>query len=409
MGLPFDGIRILDFSWWGVGPMILRHLAEYGAQVIKVETVTRIDPIRIQYYYDTSAKDGVGGLNRGGLWASLNHGRLGISLNLKHPEAVAVARRLVAISDVVNENFTTGKLDQLGLGYDELTKIRPDIILMSTNVYGQTGPAASHPGHGGAGQVMALLSHFTGWQEAGPPTNSGGTAGTDYLVPQLGACVLIAALDYRRRTGEPQHIDLAQLESALMYFGPAILDYTVNGNDGEKLGNRSSCAAPHGVFRCRGEDRWIAIAVLSDADWKTFRDVLGNPAWAEDPTLDSVEARLARQGEMEERIAEWTANWDARELMERLQAVGIAAGIASDGADLLADPQLRHRQHLVHLEHPVIGRQGFEQRPYRLSETPGAPPMPGPVLGQHNGYVFRELLGMSSQEIEHLTQVGAIA
>ncbi len=222
--LPFSGVRIVDFSWWGVGPMIARHLADYGAEIIKVETGTHLDPIRL----NMGIKDNVVGINRGGWWASLNHGRMGITLNLKRPEAVELAKRLVARADIVNENFTTGKIAEFGLGYDELVKIKPDVILMSTNIFGQTGPARKQPGHGGTGQAMALFAHFTGWPEKPEPPGTVGTAGSDFTSPQLGAAVLIAALARRRRTGKGCHIDLSQLEATMPYFGPAILDYTVN-------------------------------------------------------------------------------------------------------------------------------------------------------------------------------------
>lgn len=407
MGLPFDGIRIIDFSWWGVGPMIVRHLADYGAEIIKVETGTHMDAIR--FAMATSAKEGVPGVNRSGWWAALNHGRMGITLNLKRPEAQAVARKLVAIADVVNENYTTGAMDELGVGYGELVKVKPDIIMMSANIFGQSGPAARHPGTGGVGMTMGLFSHYTGFPDRGPTPASGGTAGSDFTSPQLGAAALIAALDYRRRTGKGQHIDLSQLEATFPYFGPAILDYTVNGREGEKMGNRSTWAAPHGVFPCAGDDRWIAIACESDGHWEALKGAMGNPRWAHDPVLDTVLGRLENQDELEGRIGEWTAQFEPFELMERLQRAGVPAGVVENAADLMADRQLNHRQHFVYLEHPEIGTQAYESRSYRLSRTPGWPTMPGPTLGQHNDYVFTELLGLSGSEVEDLIAIGAIA
>ena len=407
MDLPFAGIRIIDFSWWGVGPMITGHLADYGADVIKVETGTHVDAIR--FAMPSSAPDHTPGINRSGWWSQLNHGRRGITLNLKLPEAQEVARKLIAVADVVNENFTTGKIKEFGLGYEDLITIKPDLIMVSSNIFGQTGPAARHPGHGGTGEALALFSHFRGFPGRGPTPLSGGTAGTDFTSPQLGAAVLIAALDYRRRTGKGQLIDLAQLEATLPYFGPAILDYTVNGQEGEKIGNRSPWAAPHGVFPCAGEDRWIAIAVESDDHWEALKRAMGDPEWARDSALDQVRGRLACEEMLEARMAEWTGGFDAVALMERLQEAGVPAGVAQNAADLLADPQLNHRKHFVYLEHPEIGQQAYEARSYRLSRTEGGPTSPGPTLGQHNEEIFCGLLGMSTQELEDLKATGAIA
>ncbi len=388
----FEDVKIADFGWVMVLPATIKYLADHGAQVVRIESSQRVDPCRTSGPF----KDDIPGLNRTPHFAVMNNNKYGITLNLKNAGGIEIARRIVAWADIVAEGFTPGTMSRLGLGYEQLKQIKPDIIMLSTCNLGQTGPYASQPGYGVQLAGYAGFSHLTGWPDREPSVPYG--AYTDMTTPPMGAIALIAVLDYRRRTGKGQHIDLSQYEVGLQYLAPVLLDYSVNGRITERAGNQCSYAAPHGAYPCLGEDRWCAIAVFDDEEWYRLCQAMGNPDWSRDPGLATLQGRKENEQHLDSLISSWTGNYTAEEIMGKLQSVGVAAGVVHTCEDLYNDPQLKFRQHFQELEHPEIGKHYYESPSFKLSRTPSKLSMPGPSLGQHNEFVCTQILGMSDPE-----------
>ena len=291
-----------------------------------------------------------------------------------------------------------------GLGYEGIKKIKDDIIMVSTSPLGQTGPEAQQAGFGLELVSRGGFTHFTGWpdQEA----VGVGYPYTDTVTPPLAVVAIMAALDYRRRTGRGQYIDLSQHEVAVQHLAPAILDYTVNGREGGRTGNRHPHAAPHGAYRCQGDDRWCTIAVFNDEEWGAFCEVIGEPAWTKQPRFDTLPARKENEDELDRLVENWTTKFTPEEVMHKMQAAGIAAGVVQSGKDLIEDPQLEHRHHFWYLNHPEMGTCAYDGPPFRLSETPAELNMPAPCLGEHTDYVCTQILGMSDEEFIGLLNEG---
>lgn len=393
---PMDGLKVLDFFWVAVGPMTTGYLAEYGATVVRIESRGRPDPLRNSPPFGPASE----GLNRSGYYAAYNAGKYALGLNLAHPKAIDVVARLVRWADVVTENFTPGTMERWGLGYADLCRIKPDIIMLSTSMLGHGGPLSRQPGFGPVLSSLSGMTGITGWPDRAP-TNPYG-AYTDFIVPRLAVPALIAALDHRRRTGHGQHLDISQLEAALHFIAPLLLDYTSNGREPVRNGNRHPSAAPHGAFPCRGDDRWCAIACSTDAEWQALARAMGHPSWTQDERFSTMLGRKAHEDELEGLVSEWTRGWDAHALMHRLQAAGVPAGAVQTNDDLFDDPQLRHRGHFVFMEHAELGRHVVQRSEFRLSRAPAEHRWPAPNIGQHTLEVCEQFLGMSRDEIEAL-------
>ena len=395
-----EGIKVADFSWVVVGPVVTRCLADFGATVIRIESATTPDILRVSPPF----KDNLSGLNRSAYFANYGANKYSLSLNLKHPKGPAVAKRLVAWADVVCESFTPGTMADLGLSYDNLKKIKPEIIMLSTCNLGQTGPLAQQPGFGTQLVSLAGLTHLSGWPDRLPAQPYG--AYTDFIAPRFAIAGIVAALDYRRRTGRGQHLDVSQLETAIQFLAPVMLDYTVNGQEWIRSGNRCPQAAPHGVYPCCGEDRWCAIAVSTDEEWQSLCQVIGQPALAKEPGFATLLGRLEKSRLIDRFIEEWTINHSAEEVMLKLQEAGVPAGAVLNGRDLFENPQLNERGFYKELNHPEIGPHHYPSAPFKLSRTPAEPETPAPCLGQHNEYVYRQILGMSDAEFVQLLNEG---
>jgi len=397
-----EGLKVGDFSWYIAGPSIPMWLAHHGAEVIRIESSTRPDEIRgIEPF-----KDGIPGINRSGCFANYNSNKYGITLNLNHPKGVEVARRIVAWADIVVENFTPGTMRRKwGLGYEGIRKIKADSIMVSTSPLGQTGPEAQQAGFGLELVSRGGFTQFVGWpdQEA---VGIGGYPYTDTVTPPIAVIAIMAALEYRRRTGKGQYIDLSQHEVAVQHLAPALLDYTVNGREGGRIGNHHPYAAPHGVYRCQGDDRWCTIAVFTDDEWEAFCKVIGKPTWTGDPKFATLLARKENEEELDRLVEDWTVNFPPKEVMNKIQAAGVAAGVVQSGKDLIEDPQLKHRHHFWYLNHPEMGLCAYDGPPFKLSETPAELRMPAPCLGEHTEYVCTQILGMSDQEFIGLLTEG---
>jgi benzylsuccinate CoA-transferase BbsF subunit len=396
-----DGLKVADFSWYIAGPSISMWLAHHGAQVIRIESITRPDELRgIEPF-----KDGISGINRSGCYANYNSNKYGMGLNLRHPKGVEVAKRIVAWADVTVENFTPGTMEKKwGLGYEGMKKIKPDIIMVSTSGLGQTGPESQQPGFGLELVSRAGFTHFVGWPDQ--DAVGVGYPYTDTVSPPIAVIAILAALEYRHRTGRGQYIDLSQHEVAVQHLAPVILDYTVNAREGGRIGNHHPAASPHGAFRCQGENRWCAFAAFDEKEWQALCNVMGDPAWARDPRFATAQSRKANEEELDKLIEEWTSGLPAEEVMNRLQEAGVSAGVVQSGKDLIEDPQLAHRRHFWYLEHPEMGSCAYDGPPFRLSETPAELCRPAPCLGEHTDYVCTQMLGMSDEEFVELLAEG---
>lgn len=402
-----EGVKVADFSWIGVGCITSKYLANHGATVVHVEAHNRPDLLRLSH----PTKDGVGGIDLGWWMDDYNTGKLGMSVDLGTPKGQEVARRLISWADVVTEAFAhTEVMSGWGLGYEDVVAFKPDIIYYSTSQVSSTGPIAGLKGGGNVGASLSGAVHFTGWPDR-PPSYPYG-AYSDFIAPRFLAAALLAALDFRRRTGKGCYLDQAQWESAVHFFAPAILDYEVNGRVETRMGNRSPYAAPHGAFPCKGlvpwapnlppqEDRWCVIAVRTDAEWTAFCEATGHPEWTTDPRFATLAARKRNEDDLERLVGEWTSRFDAWEVMARLQAVGVPAGVVEAASDLYEDPQLAHRGFFHTVDHAVKGPTLMDGISFDMSKTPGEI-TPAPALGQHNDYVYREILGYTGDEIADL-------
>ena len=396
---PFAEVKVLDFSWGLAGPLTTKYLADYGATVVRVESPTRPGGLRVSPPF----KEGVPGVDRAAYYAFFNANKYSLSLDMNHPRARDVTGKLVAWADVVVEAYSPGTMARWGLDYESLKPIKPDIIMLSTSSQGQDGPHASFSAFGIPLAGLAGFAHFTGWSDGTClPLPS---AYSDFIAPRFAAAALIAALDKRRRTGEGRYIDCSQLEAGIHFLAPAMLDCSFNGRDGGRLGNASPYACPHGVFRCKGEDRWCAIAVFNDDQWQALCR-LCNPGWAHDPRFSTLLARKRNEADLNRLLEEWTLQLSAEEVMSRMQAEGIPAGVVQDARDLRSDPQFAERGYFWELDHPVLGRFPHLGQPCTLSETPARGRMPAPCLGQHTEYVCIQMLGMSDDEFLELYQAG---
>ena len=401
---PLEGLKVLDFCWVAMGPMTTKYLAEYGATVVRVESAKRPETLRTAAPF----RDGVSGINRSGYFANNNPNKYGITIDMRHPKAKDLILRIVPGVDLVTENFTPGTMESWGLGYQELKNVNPRIIMFSASMLGRGGPLERQPGFGPVLASLAGLTHITGWPDRDPVNPYG--AYTDFVVPRFAVAAILAALDYRRREGEGTHLDISQLETSIHFSSPFILDYTVNGREQERMGNRDPGAAPHGVYPCKGEDRWIAIACTTDAEWQALCQVM-------DPTgqngvhqerYSTFGGRKSGEDDLDRMIGEWTREWDARELMGALQSVGVPAGVVNDSRDLFEDAQLMHREHFKYLDHPEIGRYASERSEFNLSRTPGSLDMPAPLIGQHTEYALKNLFGLSDDEYQILKDDGVL-
>lgn len=394
-----EGIKVAALIQGITGPFTAATLASYGAQVLRIESRTRIEWHRQAgpFIGDVALPD------RSVLYQFINPGSYGITLNLKHPRAMEVMTRIIKWADVVVENFAGGVMKRAGLGYEDLRKIKPDIIMLSAAIYGQTGPYAEVPGYGGTLTALTGLPYITGFPDQMPQFP--GFAITDFIAPRANVLAIVAALNYRRKTGKGQYIDAAQMESVIPLLTPLLLQYEANGKEAERIGNRSTYAAPHGVYRCKGDNRWCAITVFTDEEWGKFCQAIGKPAWTESTEFATLMGRLKNVDKLDRLVEEWTMNYSPEEVVSLMQGAGVAAGVVQSGQDLDSDPQLKHRHFYWKLEHPEVGNFTYSGMPARLSKTPYEMKR-APMLGEHNEYVYTQLLGMTDEEFVELMADG---
>ena len=397
---PLAGIKILDFGWFMVGPVTTNVLADYGATIVKIESATRPDSIRLVGPH----KDGIFGIDRGGDNAQHRTSEFGIALNLQREEGRDVARRLVAWADIVFDNFAAGAMERIGFGYDAVRAIKPDVIMLSCCGQGQTGPHRMAKGGGAHYVALGGLNHLSGPPD-GPP--EGVSVLTDFIAPRFNTPLLLAALDHRRRTGRGGYYEVSQLETAVTFTAPVMLDYFANGRVAGRLGNRHENAAPHGAYPCVG-DRWCAIAIMDEPEWQAFVGVIGAPPWTHDPRFATATGRKQHEDELDRHVRAWTRSRRPDELTRVLQDAGVPAGEVARGEELLDwDPQLAHRGFWQTLDHPEIGPYRAPAHAFRLSNAP-CEMEPAYLLGQHTAQVLHEILGLPDAEIARLTADGVL-
>ncbi len=430
---PLDGVRILDFTWWLASGGAPRFLSALGAEDIKVEWHQNMDLRMGMAQYGQggrAAREALGvnegplpadlsTINRSGQFNDFHAGHRGLSLNVRHPEGLNIAKRLVALSDIVAEGFSPGVMERWGLGYEVMKEIKPDIIYLSQSGMGQVGVYGRYRTVGPIAASFGAVSEMSGLPEPYAPAGWGYSY-LDWFGAYNLANAMVAALYYRDRSGKGQWIDSSQVDAGIYLNGTSVLEWSANGTIWQRYGNRSPYkpAAPHGAYPCRSDiesdDRWIAIACFDESDWNALRRAMGDPEWAVWARFATLADRLAHQDELDERIAAWTRQHDRWELMHRLQEVGVAAGVCQDAQDRLeVDPQLDHLDWLTEVEHSEMGAWPTKEVPVKWSETPpfmgGQIDRGAPCYGEDNHYVLGELLGMSSQEIARLAEDGIIA
>ena len=396
------GLKVVDLMWVVAGPTATRLLADFGATVVRIESANRIETARgIGPFHNNEQ-----GLDHSGLFSNMNANKLGLSLNLGTEEGREVLLDLIRWCDVLCESFSPRAMRSWGLDYESLREIKPDLIMLSTCLFGQDGPLSNVAGFGTMGAAIGgfiALAGSPGGDPVGPYS-----AYTDYLSPRFSVPALLAALDQRERTGEGCYIDQAQAESSLHFMSTALLDYTVNGRVPQLVGNDDLQMSPHGVFPAEGKDEWVAIAVRDDADWSRLCLALGRPELADDAQYAGAASRRAEQDAIKALISEWTAQRSAFETERILQAVHVPAHAVQNSAMSFADAQLQHRDHFITLDHPVLGETVVEAAKGYLSETPAAYHTSAPTIGRDNDEVLRSILGYDDERIAQLAIADAL-
>lgn len=395
---PLAGVKVLDFMWVMAGPASTRVLADWGATVVRVESSIRVETARtLQPFINDE-----GGADNSGLFQNMNANKLGITINLANPAARDLIHDLVGWADVVCESFSPKAMREWGYSYDDLRKIKPDIIMTSSCLFGQSGPLSQLAGFGSMGAAMSGFYEMTGWADRDPAGVFG--AYTDYVSPKFLSAAILSALEHRDRTGEGQYIDLSQAEASMLFLTPAVLDFTVNGNLPPKLGNDHPTLSPHGVFEAAGDDRWIAVACEDDQQWRALCGVIG----ADDLGDLSVTERRERADEIAARITSFTSATEGETAQQILQDAGVAAHAVVSSEGLANDPQLEHRKHFRLLPHAVNTEMWVEGPRFSMSRSPDAVTSAAPTYGQHTFDVLEGLLGYSAEQVSELAVAGVL-
>ncbi len=395
-------VKVLDFMWAMAGPASSRVLADCGATIVRVESTKRVDVTRTLTPYLSMPP----GSESCAIQHNLNAGKLMITLDLDKPEGREIVLDLVRWADVVLESFMGGTMKRWGFDYESLCKVKPDLIMLSSCLMGQSGPLRSYAGFGNLAAAITGFYNLTGWPDR-PPAGPY-SAYTDYLSPRFTVAAVLAALDHRRRTGEGVYIDQAQGEASLHFLAPALLDYDANGRIAERAGNRDREHSPNGVYPAAGEDRWVAIAVRNDEEWRTLCAAMERPDLAADPRFADRAARLAESEKLDALVAGWTKTREAEAIERLLQERGVPASAVENSTELVRDPQLLHRGHFVELEHPEHGKTVVEGSRFKLSRTPPAVRHSAPTLGRDNQYVLETILRYPEEKITELVVAGAL-
>jgi len=395
--MPLDGIRIIDVSWMLAVPFSTRILAQFGAEVIKVESLRKVDGLRVYGPWPEGKQTPPNG---SGWFATGNLNKKSLQLDLTTAKGGEIFKQLVKISDIVVENMRERAMKQFGLEYPILREVNPGIIMASCSGYGRTAIFHDLPAYGPIVEAMSGISYLTGLPDRPPCTV--GTPWADYLVASHLGVALLAAIEHRRRTGEGQYIDISMLEMCVSTIGTQILDYLANGRNQQRMGNRHPWAASHSCYRCKGEDRWCVIAVYSDQEWHVFSKAVNRP-WTQDSRFASVVDRLRNVDELDRLVETWTVNFTPEEMMHMLQKEGVAAAVVQNVEDMmLRDSHLKARGFFQDIDDPIAGKRRYESQGFKLMDVPKSLHNPAPLLGQHTDQILKELLHMDTVEIERL-------
>jgi benzylsuccinate CoA-transferase BbsF subunit len=395
---PLAGIRIADFTWAWAGPQGSLLLGMLGAEVIKIESRVRLDHSRV---HSLTAGSMQGGIDASPIFNDLNLGKRSVTLNLRTERGRDLVKQLVAKSDVVLQNMRPGVLDKLGLGYEDLCAVKSDIVMLSASAVGATGPEGRYTGYAPTFACLSGIASISGYPDEPPVALSGSV---DLRVGTASAFAVIAALVHRQRTGEGQNIDLSSTEVMSAMMGHAFLDYQLSGLEPERLGNRHDTMAPHGCYACRDEGEWgtwVTIAVASDQEWSALCAIVKDSELMS-PDFSTAEARKANEDRLDELLERWARERFVEEVVDTLQAAGIAAGRLQSGASLARDAHVQAREVFVPVTHPQLGELKVVRPPWRMQGAKLSEP--APLLGQHNDYVLRDVLGLESDEIEKLVE-----
>ena len=395
-----EGVKVLDLAWVVAGPTIGRTLADYGATVVRVESSVRIEAARMTGPYAGGRIDP----QRSALYDVCNTGKFGITLDLSKEAGRDVVRDHVRWADILIESFAPGQMARWGLSHDSLRAINPRLIGLSTSLLGQTGPFASFAGFGNIGAAVAGFQSVVG-REGALPIGPFGPY-TDFVGPRIGLVTLLAALDHGRRTGQGCWIDIAQAEAGIQFLAAEVARCAATGINPVATGNRDPGYAPHGVFRCAGEDEWVAIAARTDDDWTKLAQLIGGEALS--PIFQTFAGRKAEESELERIIEAWTECQGALDIEHRLQSLGVPAHQVSTSADIVSDPQLAARRHFVRLPHPLGGESVVDGSRYRLSDTPAEYPRPAPHFGRDTRQILSDILGYDAARIAGLDAAGIL-
>lgn len=415
---PLAGIRVADFCWMGVGAVATRLLADFGADVIKIEDRSRLDmPRRLPFYKDDPRTYGDEDPNpdpdKGGLFNNYSRNKLGVTINMRAARGRDLADRLIAASSVVTENFAPGVMERWGLTYERLCELSPEVVYARMSGYGHSGPHVGYRSYGPVIQAVSGLTFVSGLPDREP--SGWGLSHMDNQAAYYNSAALLMAILHREATGKGAEIDVSAVEAGINLLGPLLLDVAVNDRPtrrpGFPTGNRleNALAAPHGVYPCSQEDRWVAIAVFDDDDWSRLVKALDGPAWADDPRFATQAQRHACQDDLDAHLSAWTRTRTPHDVMHQLQGAGVAAAAVQDAEDLAeTDPQVAHRGTFFEMDHPVIGPARFEGSPVLFSGFAQDNWRSAPLLGEDNDYVFTEVLGLPADEVAELAAEGII-
>lgn len=402
MGGPLADVKVLDFMWVLAGPGITRGLADYGATVIRIEAASRTDPVRtVGPFLDNKV-----GQETSALWWNNNASKLGMTLDMSKPGARAIVLDLVQWADIVTESFSPKAMRAWGLDYESLRQIKPDIIMISSCLMGQTGPLSRFAGFGNLAAAMCGFYNLVGWPDRMP--SGPFSAYTDYIAPRFGFAAVMAALIHRKLTGEGQYIDQAQAESALQFLAVPLLDSAANGRDYTPVGNLATEYAPHGVYPALGDDRWIAIACATDEHWRALCKELDGAALIDDARFLTFDYRHRNREQLDIALGQLTIRVEPHALERKLQQAGVPAHVVQNTFDLTDDPQLAHRDHFVEAAHGTLGQTWVENSRFRLSRTPAQIERGSPAFGEHNQYVLEQILKYDEDRIAELVAEGAL-
>jgi benzylsuccinate CoA-transferase BbsF subunit len=395
--LPLQGYRVVDFGWVWAGTVLGHILADYGAEVIKVESKRRLDGLRLGRVFELGTA-----LEINPTFHNLNRNKLSITVDIQQPKGVELLKKLIAKSDIVVENYSPGVMKKRGLDYNSLIKVNPNVIMISMSAAGSYGPLSHVVTYAPVISALSGIDSMVGYENDRPLGLKHAYA--DPTASLFGTFAVLGALRYREKTGRGQYIDLSQWEATTYLIGEAIMDYIMNNRVSGTQGNRHSAMAPHGIYPCKGNDQWVSIAVKTEKEWAGFCTAMGNQPWTKDPKFAQKYNRLCNVAELDKRVANWTSKHTDYEATSILQKNGVAAAPALTIDGIFVDPHFNKRRCFVDLEHPVVGGEVIYGLPWKISGTPHKKFRHAPLLGEHNNYVFGKILGLSDKKIMTLTE-----